>query len=638
MNEHPRRDLHMHGEPPPITDALLKALGSSPLEINEGTCARIKAAFPVPIEQHIFWMDAEFDLRPSGVACTNRGVFIKSNQPMFSFLKKDSEETSRALLFFYPWESFDPAWFTGESPSENRVLLVENQCTQRFISACRSLAGVSGRPAPAGTELRSGSSASPPSCAKPAFTTASAVLSGESAVFTEQKARANTHSGHGEMAEEAITLLDRFHGLDAAVTGRDNAKNGADRMIGGDIYVQTKYYNSAYDSLNACFDPDTGLYRYMRDGKPMQLEVPMDQYARVLEGFEQKIADGLVPGITDPAEAAQIVREGRLTYRQAVNLTKPGTIESLQYDALTGVVSCACAFGLSFVASLFLSWRKSGDLNKSIRTALLTGLQVFGVSFMQHMLVSQFARTELARYISSAGEFAAEGLGREHSAAIINGLRALAGKGPLQSASAANQLFRVLKNNLLSCSIAFVLFSVPETYRLITQKISSAQYAKNLGVIAASIAGGSGGALAAGLAAGKIAGAVGGTIAPGIGAAIGIAGGFAGGAISAKAADCIGDFVREDDAERFLRLFNAITSCMVYEHMMDESEMDRLVELLNDAPAKDFAFLMQNIHACNEQEAYIRNFLQPYLDAVLKERKPFSLPKNTDMLRVLASL
>ena len=48
------------------------------------------------------------------------------------------------------------------------------------------------------------------------------------------------------MAEEAITLIDKFYGLDAKVVGRDNAKDGADRVI-GDIFIQTKYYKSDDD-------------------------------------------------------------------------------------------------------------------------------------------------------------------------------------------------------------------------------------------------------------------------------------------------------------------------------------------------------------------------------------------------------
>lgn len=40
--------------------------------------------------------------------------------------------------------------------------------------------------------------------------------------------------------KKAINMLDRLHGFDAKVIGRDNAKDGADRQI-SDIFIQTKY-------------------------------------------------------------------------------------------------------------------------------------------------------------------------------------------------------------------------------------------------------------------------------------------------------------------------------------------------------------------------------------------------------------
>lgn len=86
-----------------------------------------------------------------------------------------------------------------------------------------------------------------------------------------------------------------------------------------------------------------------------------------------------MPGVTDPNEATNIVRKGRLTYQQAVNLTKPGTIESLSYDALTGAVTCSCALGITFVATVFLTWRRTGDLKQAIQSGASAGLQVSGV-------------------------------------------------------------------------------------------------------------------------------------------------------------------------------------------------------------------------------------------------------------------
>ncbi|MEE0873830.1 MAG: hypothetical protein UIH27_10285 [Ruminococcus sp.] len=144
--------------------------------------------------------------------------------------------------------------------------------------------------------------------------------------------------------------------------------------------------------MEACFLPNKGTYRYMNpDGTPMQLEVPKDQYEKVLSGFKNKIKNGQVPGITDPNEAKNIVRRGRLTYKQAVNLTKPGTIESLAYDAATGIVTCSCAFGVSFVATMFLTWINTKNIGEAIQAGATAGIQVFGISFLQHMVVSQIS-------------------------------------------------------------------------------------------------------------------------------------------------------------------------------------------------------------------------------------------------------
>ena len=48
-------------------------------------------------------------------------------------------------------------------------------------------------------------------------------------------------------------------------------------MVDG-ILIQTKYCSTATNSVNAAFDSN-GNYRYYdAKGKPMQLEVPADQY------------------------------------------------------------------------------------------------------------------------------------------------------------------------------------------------------------------------------------------------------------------------------------------------------------------------------------------------------------------------
>lgn len=625
-------DLAMAEVSGTVGEKLLSALGAEPLRISKRQARAIHEMFPVPREQCVLWADAEFDLRPSGIVCTERGVYIRSDTTVWSFGGKSAGQ-DKAVLYFYPWAEFSPGWFVGEDPAGNTALSVAPQCRDRFIQACRGFTEEEKTPEDIGAACPEGGMTEAESIVtRVAPIAAAAVESAQAAVFVEQKSALNNVAGHGEMAEEAITMLDKLRGLDAVVVGRDNAKDGADRMIGTDILIQTKYYKTASGSLDACFNPETKQYRYMNGDTPMQLEVPSDQYERVLEGFKKRISDGRVPGVTDPNEAYNIVRKGRLTYRQAVNLTKPGTIESLAYDALTGAVTCSCALGLTFVVTMFLTWRRTGDLQEAIQAGASAGIQVFGISFIQHIVVSQVARTGLANSLMAPSQYIVGKLGMHSSATIVNGIRALSGKSAIYGAAASKHLAKILRSNVLTSALTFVAFSVPETYHLATRKISSAQYTKNMSVLAGSIVGGAGGAVAAGVAAAKIAGVAGTTVAPGVGTAVGIVGGFVGGVVGAKAVNIVGDVFHEDDVQTWGRLFNAYVSCMITEYMLDSPEIDMLIARLDEIKQKEFKTLFESLQKARQQEPLIRGFLEPCFEEVTARRAPFALPSEAQIM------
>lgn len=634
------------------------ALGDSPVKLSDGKVKKIRETFPIPREQNILWADAEFDLRPSGIAITNKGVFIRTNVSLLdgkidlhdsSQDDLDNEEqqaylqhraqyhNGKATLLFYSWDDFDASWFIGESELENKALLVEPQCSKHFVEVCRTYTAQVASDNTLSTHLGEVNSHLNEKTIKASVAAGAAVESSQISIFAEQKSSINTPAGHGEMAEEAITMLDKLHGLDAKVIGRDNAKNGADRQI-GDIFIQTKYYNSARGSLEACFNPETGQYRYMKDGKPMQLEVPKDQYQKVLDGFKKKIEKGKVPGVTDPNEASNIVRKGRLTYQQAVNLTKPGTIESLSYDALTGVVTCSSTLGITFVTTAFLTFRRTGDMNQAVQAGASAGIQVFGISFVQHMVVSQIARTGLTNSLLAPSQYIVGKLGHQASATIVNGIRTLSGKSAIYGATASKHLAKILRSNTLTSVLSFAVFSIPETYNLASRKISGAQYVKNMSVLAGSIADGAGGAIAAGVATSKITTTTGTAIAPGIGTVVGLAGGFIGGAVGAKAVKFAGDILREDDAETFGRLFNAYVSLMIGEYLLDETEMDCLISRLNEIEQKKFKSLFENLEKASEQESVIREFLNPHFEAVVSQRVQFSIPNPECIIEAMTEL
>ena len=407
---------------------LLGSFQESPLPLTEANAAKVKSAFPIPREQTVVWADAEFDLRPSGIAMTEKGVYIKADADAFAVPGKEKRQ---ARLFYFEWAYFEPGPFASDGES-NLALTVDEACRGQFVSRCQAIRDLEDDHA---AGIDSELATVDDTAVKAAAVAAAATINSNGEVFVEQRAAVNNPAGHGELAEEANSIIDRLQGHQAEILGRDNAKNGPDRSVDG-VLIQTKYYKTARGSLEACFDPSSHKYRYLaKDGTPMQLEVPKDQYQQVLRGFEKKISQGKVPGVSDPRDAEKIVRKGKLTYDQALNLAKPGTAESLKYDAATGAVTCSCAFGLSFLATTFMAYRETRDITGAVQAGIAAGVQVFGLSFAQHMVVSQLSRTGLSNALMAPSQAVVGELGFKASATIVNGLRALTGKTAISGAA-----------------------------------------------------------------------------------------------------------------------------------------------------------------------------------------------------------
>lgn len=603
---------------------LLDSFQESPLPLTKANAAKVKSTFPIPREQTVVWADAEFDLRPSGIAMTEKGVYIKADADAFAVPGKEKRQSR---LFYFEWAYFEPGSFASDGES-NLALTVDEAYRSQFVSRCQALRGLEeGRAAGIDSEL-----ATVDDTGVKAATVASATtINSNGEVFVEQRAAVNNPAGHGELAEEANNIIDRLQGHQAEILGRDNAKNGADRSVDG-VLIQTKYYKTARGSLEACFDSSSHQYRYLaKDGTPMQLEVPKDQYQQVLRGFEKKISQGKVPGVSDPRDAEKIVRKGKLTYDQAVNLTKPGTVKSVAYDAATGAVTCSCAFGLSFLAATFMAYRETGDITGAVQSGIVAGVQVFGLSFAQHMVVSQLSRAGLSNALMAPSQAVVGKLGFKASATIVNGLRALTGKTAISGAAASKQLAKMLRGNAVSAAVTLAVFSVPETYKLFQGKASGAQYAQNMACLATSIAGGIAGAAAAGVAAAKVGAAAGTAVSPGVGTIVGLAGGMVGGTVGTAAAGALGGILFEGDGASFGRYFNAMVSCMAVEYLLDGREMDELLAVLDGVKPEEFKALMEETLPSQFQEAKVRAFLVPMFDEIVSRRERFALPTSSQI-------
>lgn len=615
---------------------LLGSFQESPLPLTEAIAAKVKSAFPIPREQTVVWADAEFDLRPSGIAMTEKGVYVKADADAFAVSGKEKRQSR---LFYFEWEYFEPGSFASDGES-NLALTVDEACRGQFISRCQALGSLeddrtAGIDSEFATELATELATEDDTAVKAAAVAAAATINSNGEVFVEQRAAVNNPAGHGELAEEANSIIDRLQGHQAEILGRDNAKNGPDRSVDG-VLIQTKYYKTARGSLEACFDPSSHQYRYLaEDRTPMQLEVPKDQYEQVLRGFEKKISQGKVPGVSDPRDAEKIVRKGKLTYDQAVNLAKPGTADSLKYDAATGAVTCSCAFGLSFLSTTFMAYRETRDINGAVQAGIAAGVQVFGLSFAQHMVVSQLSRTGLSNALMAPSQAVVGKLGFKASATIVNGLRALTGKTAISGAAASNQLAKMLRGNAVSAAVTLAVFSVPETYKLFQGKASGAQYAQNMACLATSVAGGIAGATAAGIAAAKVGAVAGTAVSPGVGTIVGLAGGMVGGTVGTVAAGVVGGILFEGDSASFGRYFNATVSCMAVEYLLDGREMDELLAVLDGVKPEEFKALMEETLPSQFQEAKVRAFLVPMFDEIVSRRERFALPTSRQISEAL---
>lgn len=429
--------------------------------------------------------------------------------------------------------------------------------------------------------------------------------------------------GFGFAAENGNNLIDRWQGVNAAVIGDDNAKNGPDRMItnrNGTTLIQTKYYRSAQESVDAAFDSPDGIYRYMDGDIPMQLEVPNDQYDDALKAMRQKIENGQVPGVTNPDDAEKIVRKGHLTYKQARNIAKAGNIDSLKYDAANGIVSASCAAGISFVIDYACCVINGQEPEEALKNAGLNGIKTGGVVFATYVISSQLAKTGMAQSLSNALVPTAE--------AILKTFGDDVGKAILQGTGVqtvgkvtAKQVSNALARELVVDGVLVIILTGADVVDLFQGRISKEEVLKNLTVTIISIAvgavGGYGGALAGNI------------IAPGAGGVIGAAAGsILAGGLSALGAEALIAPFYESDAEEMFNIIGEEFTILCSDYLINEEEGTHIAEALKGELIGD---VLKDMYASEDRTQFARDLMEPLFVAEISLRSPIVVPTTEDL-------
>lgn len=438
--------------------------------------------------------------------------------------------------------------------------------------------------------------------------------------YTERRFTELYH-GHCFAAERGNNLIDALKGNRTSVVGDNNLKNGPDRMIinrnGSITWIQDKYYSTASLSLNAAFDETTGLYRYIDgDGKPMKLEVPSDQYDDVVLKMRDKIKSGLVPNVSDPDEAVNIVKKGGLSYQQAKNLAKAGTIDSLKYDATNGVITSACAAGIGFAIDYACCVLNGIDSKTAIKNAGMNGLKTGGVVFATYVISSQLAKTGLPNALAPTAEAIAKSLGKDVCEAILvrNGV-STAGKDVVKHAA------QIISKELIVDGVLIVVLTGVDVVELFRGRISKEELLKNLSVsiigVAVGTAGGYGGA------------ALGSLIAPGAGTAIGgILGSLLAGTISTVAAEALISPFYESDAEEMFAIISDEFLTLCNDYLINESEASVVTNKLKSTLAGD---TLKDMYASEDRKKFAKDLLEPLFEEQARDRKSITMPSEKDM-------
>lgn len=418
----------------------------------------------------------------------------------------------------------------------------------------------------------------------------------------------STPRGHGFAAERANHLFDKLSGKKAILIGGDNAKNGADRLVDG-IKIQTKYCKTGSKCVEECFE--NGKFRYLDNGRPMQIEVPSDKYSDAVQAMKSRISKGQISGVTDPNDAAKIIKKGNIRYDTARNIAKFGTVESITYDITNHAVNAAGVMGLSATVSFAYSIWSGQDFDSALKQACYSGLQIGGVVLASGVLTSQLGKTDLVR---KGAKSAAE--------TVLNKLDI--------NPSVLKQLgIKDVQGNLVGAVATVAVVSSVDIYRMFDGKISGSQLFKNISTTAAGVGAGTVGYIGTGIM------IISWGLNPIVGAIVCSIGATVTSSVGSSATKAMLNQFIEDDAEQMFRFFKSVLTELAMSFLLTEQEISEVSKTINSI---NFADEMRNMYSSSNRKSYAVYLVKPIIVQCVASRPPIVLPSNEQLLHVTRTI
>lgn len=195
-----------------IKDAIEEFNKISSITLTKKSKKKIYEQFPIPREQRILWADNIANNKIYGTVITDIGIFFKASPTAVRQAneKADKKNQVSSIYHYFKWEYFSPEDFELKQISEDRYDIYFNG--KRLFNIHKNY------------NFFKYYADSYEKTIKESTVSAENIFADLEAVVPENFARVNSKHGHGEMAEEALTLLDKLQGHEANVIGRTNEK------------------------------------------------------------------------------------------------------------------------------------------------------------------------------------------------------------------------------------------------------------------------------------------------------------------------------------------------------------------------------------------------------------------------------
>lgn len=436
-------------------------------------------------------------------------------------------------------------------------------------------------------------------------------------VYFTVKNNFDGNQGHGTAAEYANTAIDRIRNPfnRAEHLGSDNAKHGADRRVNG-INIQTKYLKTASESIAAAFKDGKAIY-LNDDGTMMQIEVPRDQYSKAIELMKKRIANGQVPGETNPENAKNYVRRGHVNYLQAYNIAGSGSIESVTIDAVQGIICAIPGAGITTVLTFATAVWNGAEIEEAAKASAVAGLKVIGKGAVSFTVTMQLSRGKVVNpFYSALKKKGINNANRYTTNYVAKGANTVAKKISTSSlakskAGKAIGLDKITGKKVVGGTVTAVIVYGPDVCKAFQGKISGKQLIKNSTVNTAGLVG-----------------AALGTAIP-----IPIVGSMVGGAVGGFVAQKIMNTFVEDDAVTMFRIMREEFLDIVMLFSFNKTEFEEIVA--DTIGNSEMPKVLQNMYQSGTPKDYADALINAKVREVLSKRKKITQDDIEQGMRLL---